>query len=168
MNQLILAVQILFTGVGNGIQPIISYSTGAKDQKAINYTLNKAIRFMAFMALLLMSALFFTRNIFPTLFNAQGNIALLSSRAILLVIIMIPFSGYVRVISAFFFASGSIKSANFLTYAEPFFMMPLLLVIFSFIMGSKGVWMAMLISQMILAVCGIALRRRTHKVGNVV
>ncbi len=47
-------------------------------------------------------------------------------------------------------------------------MMPLLLVIFSFIMGSKGVWMAMLISQMILAVCGIALRRRTHKVGNVV
>lgn len=168
MNQLILAVQILFTGVGNGIQPIISYSTGAKDQKAINYTLNKAIRFMAFMALLLMSALFFTRNIFPALFNAQGNIALLSSRAILLVIIMIPFSGYVRVISAFFFASGSIKAANFLTYAEPFFMMPLLLVIFSFIMGSKGVWMAMLISQMILAVCGIALRRRTHKVGNVV
>lgn len=160
MNQLILAVQILFTGIGNGIQPIVSYSTGAGDAHAIMVTLRKAIRFMLAIAGVLMIGLILTRSSFPMLFNAKGEIARLASEAIWIVVVMLPFSGFVKVIGAYFFAAGRVRSASFLTYAEPFGLMPIFLLIFCFFMGSKGIWPAMFVSQFLLAIAGLGLKKK--------
>lgn len=154
VNQLIMAVQILFTGIGNGIQPIVSYCTGAKNKKAVRKTLKKAFAFMLCIAAVLILGVYGMRFQIPQLFNASFEVSQTVQRVLAYFLLMIPFAGFNRLLVPFLFASMQNRKANGLTYADPLLITPLCLLIFCLWKGAYGIWPAMLAAQVILTVLG--------------
>lgn len=157
LNQLILAVQILFTGIGNGIQPIVSYCTGAKNEKAVHKTFEKAMTFTACIAVTLILSIYCARFTIPQLFNASIEVSVMVQEVLIYLLVMIPFMGFNRVIVPFFFASTQNRKANLLTYADPLVITPFCLIICCLWKGSYGIWAAMLTAQIILFILGFIL-----------
>lgn len=164
LNQLIMAIQILFTGIGNGIQPIVSYCTGADNKQAVYKTIKKAFTFMLFIAIMLIGGIYLFRFSIPQLFNASADISGMVQNVLIYVLVMIPFIGFNRVLVPFFFASSQNQKANLLTYTDPLLLTPLCLLVCCLLKGSFGIWAAMLISQIILSVMGsIFMKLKEHK-----
>lgn len=161
MNQLILAIQILFTGIGNGIQPIISYCTGADNQAAVYRTLKKAMIFMIYISIGLIVSIYVTRFNIPAMFNASSQVGNMVQKVLGYLLIMIPFIGFNRVIVPFLFASSRSKEANILTYIEPLIITPVSLLICCLILSSYGIWLAMLLSQISLFLIGYVVIKKT-------
>lgn len=157
MNQLILAIQILFTGIGNGIQPIISYCTGSKNKTGVQKTFKKAIVFMSSVAGFLIIVLYAVRFKVPMLFNASSQVAEMVERVLIYLLVMIPFIGFNRVLVPFLFASSRNKEASILTYVEPLVITPICLLICCLILKSYGIWLAMVLAQLILFMVGISI-----------
>lgn len=162
MNQIILAVQILFTGIGNGIQPIVSFCTGAANNAAVKSTLKKAMSFMAYTSVGLIFAVFATRFKIPALFNASAEVADTVQQVLPYLLVMIPFTGFNRVLVPFFFASIRNKEANILTYTDPFIITPICLIAGCAFLGAYGIWPAMLLTQFALSVIGFTLLRSSR------
>lgn len=163
MTQLILAIQILFTGIGNGIQPIISYCTGANNKMAVRKTLKKAMMFMSFISANLIFWVFIARDNFPRLFNASTEVSNIVEGVIFYVLVMIPFIGFNKVLIPFLFASSKNKEASLITYIEPVVVTPLCLLLFCMILGSYGIWISMVIAQVIISIIGIMVLRKYVK-----
>lgn len=161
MNQLIMAVQILFTGIGNGIQPILSYCTGAENKEAVHKTIQKAMAFMSCIAAVLILGIYSARFGIPQLFNASLEVSEMIQRVLIYILIMIPFVGFNRVLVPFFFASTRNRKANLLTYIDPFMITPVCLLLCCLWKGSYGIWAAMLIAQVILSLFGFILLKES-------
>lgn len=161
MNQLILAIQILFTGIGNGIQPIISYCTGANNDKAVHKVFRKAMVFMLCVASFLIIGIYAVRFHIPRLFNASDEVAITVRHVLIYLFLMIPFTGFNRVLVPFFFASTQCKKANLLTYLEPLAVTPFFLLVCCWWKGPDGVWAAMLLVQVALSAVGYWLLKQS-------
>lgn len=163
LNQLILAIQILFTGIGNGIQPIVSYCTGANNHKAVQKTYKKAMGFMACMSLGLIVSVYAARFGIPTLFNASAEVASMAQSVLIYLLLMIPFTGFNRVLVPFLFASSRNKEASILTYVDPLIITPICLLICCIFGASYGIWPAMVLSQVALSILGCLLIKKKKR-----
>ena len=150
MSQIILAVQVLFTGIGNGIQPIISYCSGAKRKNAVRKTLNKALILMSGTAVGLIILLFFSKETLPSLFGASTTVAVMVQKVMIYFLVALPMMGFVRVMIPYFFASSEHKAASILTYLEPFLITPVCLVLCCSMLGADGIWIAMVLVQFVM------------------
>lgn len=158
-------VQLSLQGIGDGIQPLISFYSGAGRQEAIKKIREKALVLTLILSLASMVAVILLRHQLPLLFGVSEQAALQVSHYIWLFALAFPFTGIVRLASAYFYAVQKNRYSTLLIYLDPLCFTPILLFFLPKLMGGlTGVWTATPAAQGILAALAVLLFSRYNRV----
>ncbi|MFR6675547.1 MAG: MATE family efflux transporter [Enterococcus avium] len=148
-NILVVALS-LFTGVAQGIQPLISRAANKEDRTTIQKTLAFGLRVSFVMAVGLYLVLFFLKYPIISAFNRENDPILIRLAAAGIPIFFLSLFGSSLnvVFSIFFSAIGRAKQAFALAlFRGYFFLIPLVLVLANF-WGLTGVWASLPITEL--------------------
>lgn len=151
---------MLEEGIAEGIQPLISYyhgaSLGARRRLTARLGFTTAVSVGAACSLLV----FFSNRLVPAFFSMHGEAAEVAARGLLLSVPVFPFLGLAKVGASYYQAVGRSDMASMLTYGDPFILQPLFLWTLPLLFSLDGVWLAMLFTNMTLAMIFVIMWRR--------
>ncbi|MBF2478166.1 multidrug efflux MATE transporter FepA [Listeria marthii] len=156
-------ILMLFLGMGSAIQPLISYYRGAKARQKELETLKIAIivAFSTGVGFLLVG--FFGSNLLVSMFgNFSPEIRELASNGIKLFYTAYLFMGFNFVMMTYFQTSDKIKMATWITISREIIFMVIFLLVLPPIIGIPGVWLAIPISEMIVAASIVVYMKKKH------
>lgn len=157
------ACQSLLQGVGEGVQPIISYCRGAEDYQAVRRTLKKAAGITMMLAVLAMVLVTLFRGGLPAMFGTSREVGAEICRGALFVVAALPFLGITRLLSSYFYAVDEARLAMVMAYADPAVATPVFVFLLPLLFKLDGVWMAYPAAQLVLAVVALLMLRHYHK-----
>lgn len=134
---------MLQEGIADGMQPIVSYLHGANLNARKGLTARLGFAASLAVGLGCSALALAVHGIIPGFFSLTGEVAKLASRGVLLSVGMFPFLGLAKLGASYFQSTGSLSKASFLTYGDPFVLLPLFLWLLPPILGMDGVWLAM-------------------------
>lgn len=152
ISYIVFPVQSMLTGVGEGVQPMISYYNGSKQKKELQTTSRIAkiiaiiLGVIAFIAAILLNTVipkWFGLSLSAQKYFASGMI--ISSLAFLIL-------GVVKFNNSYLTATLQIKKSVRLIYGESLIISPLLLWVLPFFIGIKGIWLSLLATNIIMLV----------------
>lgn len=163
-----LVVISIYTGVAQGIQPILSRSYGAGDQKNIQQVLRYAIITVLAISGIVYSTVFFGADQIANIFNSEHN-ALLQSIAVTGLKIYFTacvFAGFNIILSVYFTSTEHARPAHIISILRGFIIIIPMAFLLSSIGGMTGVWLTFPTTEFIVAVIGLFLfllsKRKTN------
>ena len=141
---------LFMSGLAMGVQPLVAFLYGAKKYIRQRLIGNMGYIFAFVSGIVLMLISIVGRNIFPSWFNLQGEVAELASHGLVISSSAFLLLGVIRVACFYYQSTGKIKEASILIYGDVFFALPLCLFVLPLWFGLDGVWMAMPVSRLIL------------------
>lgn len=145
------SVQPLLSGIGEGMQPLVSYCCGAHDAAARKKLLKKGLALMLATCAALCAAIVLLRGQLPYVFGASPQTAQGSVPSLLCAAAALPFWGVVRLFSSYFYASGRHRESLLLIFGDPLCLSPLFLYLLPVRFGVNGIWAAFPAAQAVLA-----------------
>lgn len=158
VSYVVSSVQMLLQGIGDGVQPLLSFYYGSKKQKELQLLYRKSSMLSLAVALFiaLFVALYQTR--ITALFGISEGLLEMCGVAVMISAISFPFLGIARLTTAYFYATGKPKSSSFLVYIEPCFFLPASLLLLSYLFQLDGIWLSYPIAQFLLCLCSLLLK----------
>jgi Na+-driven multidrug efflux pump len=151
-------------GLADGVQPLISYCTGAKDHKGLVKIIRKAFNLGFCLSGIFMVGFYLARYRFPLVYGLSHEVATECMTAMIAVAVSAPFVVVARIMSAYFYAMDDGKNASILVYADPFVLTPLFLITLPMVMGITGIWFSYPATQIALTVLALVLTKRSASV----
>lgn len=148
---LALVAMFCFNGVGQGIQPIVSYNYGAKERKNVKSSLFFGLIVAFSLGAIFYIAFFFGRGWLVKIFNKDNveQMTLLGKQGIVLYCIAFFASG-INLVSASFFASVGKQMFSFAVSISRGMLLPIAFVfINSKLWGIVGVWLVIPMAEFI-------------------
>ena len=161
-----LVVIAIFTGIAQGIQPIISSSYGMKNFNNIHAILRYAMTTMLLLSAVIYACVFFGASQIAGIFNSEQN-ALLQSMAaegLRLYFIACPFAGFNVVISMYFTSTERPRPAHIISLLRGFLVIIPMAFLLSWIGKIHGVWCAFPATELLVVAIGLLLYFITKKV----
>lgn len=164
INYFTSSVLLLLEGIGEGMQPLISFCNGAGDFKTMVKIRNKGL-----LAILVFSVafLFFTipaRTLIPQLFSTSPETTAIIGSALPILCIAFPMMGLGKLFTSYFYACGETIFSTLLVYCDPVILTPICLFILPRIWDLKGIWMALPSAQaLVMILLTILLVKHTTK-----
>lgn len=145
---------MLVMGIGEGIQPMISYHYGKRNRKTVEEYLYLG-KCSAWLIGGICTLLFILgRKPISVLFGASAEAMAMVMWGMMLSAWLFPFKGLLRLQSVYFNAIGRDGYSNILIYAETLILTPLFLWIFTAVWGVDGVWISLPVIQIFLVSVG--------------
>lgn len=161
----ILVVSLsLFTGVAQGIQPLISRGVNKGEPLIVKKTLSFGLRTSFIMAVVMYLALFFLKYPIISAFNRENDPMLvqLAGYGIPIFFVSLFGSSLNVVFSIFFSAVGRAKQAFALALFRGYFFLVPLVIVFSRIWGLTGAWISLPITEGITLIMSFLFLRHYH------
>lgn len=163
INRLSFLFVMVVMGFTQGMQPIAGYNYGAQLYDRVI----KVLRLTIICATIVMTAGFLVAMIFPELmvkiFTSDPQLIDLSSKGARLVFLAFPIVGFQIVTSNFFQSLGMAKKAIFLSLSRQLLFLAPCLIILPRLIGVKGVWLSLPISDIISTIVTIFMLRALLK-----
>lgn len=163
INRLSFLFVMVVMGFTQGMQPIAGYNYGAQLYDRVI----KVLRLTIICATIVMTAGFLVAMIFPELmvkiFTSDPQLIELSSKGARLVFLAFPIVGFQIVTSNFFQSLGMAKKAIFLSLSRQLLFLAPCLIILPRLIGVKGVWLSLPISDIISTIVTIFMLRTLLK-----
>ena len=152
-----LVVLSLYTGIAQGIQPIISRSHGVGDRAAVRATLRYALVTALGLSLLLYAIIFFGASPIAAIFNSEGDPMLqrIATWGLKLYFLACPFAGFNIVLAQYFTAREQPRPAQAISLLRGFFLILPLAFLFSWVGGLTGTWCAFPAAEALVAALGL-------------
>lgn len=161
VSYVVASVQALLQGVGDGVQPVISFCKGAQHWDNLHIARRKALALTIGLSLLLSVAVILSQDILPAMFGLSEQAAIITKTALAISACSFPFLGLSRLASAYFYAVGQSRCSTLLVYLDPILITPLLILMLPFFLRLEGVWIALSAAQLILSLVAAYLLRKT-------
>lgn len=166
-----LVVLSLFTGIAQGIQPILSRSYGAEEWLRIRRTLQYAVASVCFLSVLLYGVLWAQTSQIVGLFNAERNEALqkIAEEGLRLYFIACPFAGLNIVLAVYFTSVNRPRPAHVVSFLRGFLVILPMAFLLSRTAGVPGTWCSFPVSECVVFLVGTGLlvrHARREKKGN--
>lgn len=160
---MICIIYLVFQGVGDGSQPLISQHYGERD-----FTRLKSIRRMAYSFAMLLAivgcvVMYLTRGSLGLLFGASNEVDIEVEKIIPIFLVSVPFVAIVRVTTASFYASEKSVLSYVLTFIEPILMLVLMLILPPLFGGQIMIWWSTVIARILSAVLALILKYRVDR-----
>ncbi len=155
--------RVLLIGVADGIQPLASYTNGAGDMKGLRKIRNLSIATAVSVSVLLFVFTMATASYYPSLFGYTGEEADLALHAVRVSAAQLIFTGLTRVTNSFFYAIGKTRYSLFMIYFDPLCMTPLMLLVLPKLLGTDGIWLTAVFTQLILDLVAVWMFCRNEK-----
>ena len=137
-----LVVIAVFTGIAQGIQPLISRSYGRNSQAEVRIFLRYAILSMLVLSAVIYGTVLFGAPQIAAIFNSEQDVLLgqIAEEGMRLYFLACPFAGYNIIISMYFTSSDSPRPAHLISLLRGFLLIIPCAFLLSRIGGLTGVW----------------------------
>ena len=156
----------VYQGVCDGIQPVLSYYDGARDDAGKKHSLRTVVIILSACSVVFIALTPLAIAFMPKVFSTSAEAENMMRTGFWIYAISYPFKATARFGCSYFYSVGRVKIANALTYTESLLVTPLALLALSFA-GINGVWAALPAAQIvmcvILAVILLARKRLTDR-----
>ncbi len=152
-----LVVVAIYTGLSQGIQPIISRSCGARDDASIRAVLKYAVAAVLLLSGLIYSIIYFGAQQLAHIFNGEGNEALqaFAVTGMKLYFTACPFMGFNIVLSTYFASTERPAPAQIISLSRGFFVLVPMAFLLSAVLKMTGVWCAYPVAECVVTAMGI-------------
>ena len=150
----------LISGVGDGLQPLVSYARGARDWQGLCHLRRKGLALAVAVAVISGVACFALRQVLPAVFGASPEAAAQGAAAMWTLTLACPFVAVVRFSCSYFCAVGEPLAGGILAYGEPLGAQPLFLFTLPLWLKLEGVWVAYPAAVVLTAAVAVVLTRR--------
>ena len=160
-----LVIIAIYTGVAQGIQPLMSQSFGRKDYGAIRTFLRCAMITMAVFSIVIYLIVFFGASPLTAIFNSEGDAMLqaIAEDGLRLYFIACPFAGFNIIISIYFTSTERPLPAHVISLLRGFIVIIPMAFLLSVLGKIHGGWCAFPVTEALVAVIGMILFRRFQK-----
>ncbi|SEA62673.1 putative efflux protein, MATE family [Eubacterium aggregans] len=152
-----LVVIAIYTGIAQGIQPILSSHFGAKNTKNVRSILKYALTTMVILSGIIYTAVFFGAPAIAAVFNNEHNPLLqaIAIHGLRLYFIACPFVGFNIILSVYFTSTEYPRPAHIISLLRGFILIIPMAFILSRVAGMTGVWCAFPATEWMVAMVGI-------------
>lgn len=157
LSYVLASVQLLLQGVGDGVQPLLSFYYGAGEAQNIRFLFKKAITASIFISLFTTAGVILLRGQIAALFGLTGALAEEAKPALIINACSYLMVGITRCISAYFYAVEKTSASTLLVYIEPCLFFPIAMWTLPLFFQLNGVWAAYPVAQVALVILCIAL-----------
>ncbi|MFR3819497.1 MAG: MATE family efflux transporter [Fusobacterium varium] len=141
---LALVVMAIFTGIAQGVQPLVSKSYGNKEKEQLYYILKYSIFLSVTIAILVYGIVFFSTDTLVSIFNKEKNKELsnLAVSGIHIYFTGFLFAGVNIILSVFFSSMEHSKTGFIISITRGFVAIVPAVLLLSYIFGMTGVWLS--------------------------
>ena len=155
---MICIIYLIFQGVGDGSQPLISRCYGEQDFARMRSFRRLAYGFAMLLAVIGCILLYVTRDSLGLLFGASQEVNIEVAEIIPIFLVSVPFVAVTRVTTASFYASEKSALSYVLTFVEPVLMLVLMLLLPPLLGGQVMIWWSTVFARILSAVLALALK----------
>lgn len=153
----------LLAGVGDGLQPLVSFAKGAGQARRLCTLRRQGLAAVVLVACVASLACWLLRWQLPVLFGADPAVVAQTAGATWTLCLAYPCVGVLRFCTSYFTATGHTPAASLLAYGEPLLAQPLCLLVLPLLGGLTGVWLAYPVATGTMALVALALAAANHK-----
>ena len=160
-----LAVVAIYTGLSQGIQPIISVNHGTGNREGVKNILRYAFITALLLSGVIYTTIFFRASQLVLIFNNERNETLqtLAVTGLKWYFLACPFIGFNIVTAIYFTSTERPRPAQIISFLRGLFVLVPTAFLFSAILKMTGVWLAYPISECFVAMIGTAFYIMTKK-----
>lgn len=161
-----LVVVSVFTGIAQGLQPLVSREYGRDNRKLMRFYLRCALVSMAAVSVLIYAVLYLFADPVASVFNSENSRQLqeIAEEGMKLYFTSNLFVGYNIVLSTYFTSVEKALPAHVLSLMRGLIFIIPAAFLMSHLWGMKGIWMAYPVTEMITAAAGLyCMRREKHR-----
>ena len=136
------AVGALLSGMGDGIQPLVSFAEGAKDHPAAKKVFNLAVRYSLAMAGTMTVITVISRHFLGRVFGCGPDALNYLNAAMIITPLGYPLMGLCKLASSYLYAGGDHRFASLLIYLDPLVMAPAMLLLMPVFFDVSGIWLS--------------------------
>ena len=155
---MICIIYLIFQGVGDGSQPLISWCYGERDFARLKSIRRLAYAFAMLLAVIGCIIMYLTRGSLGLLFGASHEANVEVAKIIPIFLISVPFVAVTRVTTASFYASGESALSYLLTFIEPVLMLLLMLLLPPLFGGQVMIWWSTVMARILSAILALFLK----------
>lgn len=154
-----LVVIAVYTGIAQGIQPIVSRSYGMKKYGEVSAYLRYAVMTMLLFSAVIYAVVFFFASQITSVFNSENNSVLqnIASDGLRLYFIACPFAGFNVILSIYFTSTEYAAPAHIISLLRGFIIIIPMAFLLSHILKINGVWLAFPTTEFLVCVTGLIL-----------
>lgn len=154
-----LVVVAVYTGIAQGIQPLISKSYGGNDIKSIKLIFKYAMITMSIISFILYLIIFFLADPITKIFNSENNIVLqsIATNGLKLYFMAVIFVGFNIILPMLFSSMEKAFLAQIISLLRGLVVIIPMAFILSALVGLTGVWLAFPITESLVSILGVIL-----------
>ena len=152
-----LVIIAIYTGIAQGIQPIISSNYGAKNTRNIKLILKYAMTTMLILSVLIYVTVFLGASQIAGIFNSEGDAVLqnIATEGMRLYFTACPFAGFNILISICFTSTEHLRPAHMISLLRGFLLIIPMAFLLSWLANIYGVWCAFPTTELLVAAIGL-------------
>ena len=152
-----LVIIAIYTGIAQGIQPIMSHNYGVGNHRNIQLILRYALITMLILSVLVYMGVFLGAEQIAAIFNSERNELLqtIAVEGLKLYFIACPFAGFNIIISIYFTSTEYPIPANIISILRGFFVIIPMAFLLSSIAQITGVWCAFPATELLVTIVGV-------------
>ncbi len=161
-----LVIVAVYTGISQGIQPLVSAFYGAGNNRQANTVLRYAMTTMLSVSVIVYLLIFVFAQPLTSVFNSENNMQLqqIAVSGLKLYFISTPFVGYNMILATFFTSVEKALPAHILTVLRGLVLIIPMAFFLSGVWKMTGVWLAYPVTEFLTAVPGFVIYR--HNIQN--
>lgn len=146
-----LVVIAMFTGVAQGIQPVVSKYYGAKKTENVKKIFRYAMITVVVLSELIYGGMFAWSESLASIFNSEGDVQLqkIASEGIRLYFTGTIFAGFNIITAIYFTSQDQVKPGNMISLLRGFFLIIPLAFLLSGLFGMKGLWLTFPLTELL-------------------
>jgi len=157
-----LVLLFIFTGVAQGIQPLLSKGYGSNDKTAIVLTFRSATALVLILSVSFYSIVNIFSDSIVSVFNSEANamLARLAINGIRIYFTGLIFAGVNIVTAAFFSAINNAKLAFIISILRSCVIIVPMVIALSFFLKMNGVWLSFALTEFIIVLLSVILLKQ--------
>lgn len=160
-----LVVVAIYTGIAQGVQPLISRFHGTGNRGQIQTVLRYSMVTMLILSGILYLVIVIFAQPIVTIFNSENNagLQLIAITGLKIYFISSPFAGYNIILATFFTSIEKALPAHILSVLRGLVLIIPIAFLLSFIWDMTGVWLTYPITELLVALLGFVIYKNTQK-----
>lgn len=165
LSNLGIVISGLYTGLSQGIQPLISYSYGLNNDNEIKKYLSMAITSSLTISIIVFISTILFPNIIVSWFNSENSMIMqdIAVTALPLYVSAFFFIGINMILTSYFSSITNVKPSSIISILRGGFILIPIAILLSKLLGLTGVWPSYPISECIIMFIGIYLKNNKTK-----
>lgn len=159
VSYILASVQMLLQGIGDGVQPLLSFYHGSKKEREVHILYHKSLMLTLLVSGFLCVSVLLLKTPLTALFGIDESIQAACGVAVMITAFAFPLFGITRLTSAFFYAVHKPKCSTFIVYIEPLVILPICLLSLASLLQMEGIWIAYPSAQFVLCAISLWMKR---------